>query len=538
MSAIRLRFAPSPTGHVHIGNIRAAIFNWLYARHCGGTFLLRIEDTDLERSTPAAIHTLLDVMEWLGLGFDEPPLHQTSQRERHLAAAAELVAKGHAYRHAKGGDVPGAAPAGEAVLFRIPWAAEEVPGVAVAGPAELEVDPGSEVVIDQAGIRFAQLSNRGTPMPVQKCLAGFQDLEVIDAAGSVLLRLNEIVADVLAGRRRETLRGAAKFRFTRRSVSFRDLVKGELSKPLDSLSDFVIVRSDGSPVFHLGNVVDDITQKISHIVRGDDHVENTYRHIFLFHCLGAAVPAYAHLPMIVNAQGKPYSKRDGDAYVGDFRTKGFLPQALFNYLALLGWSPGDDREKMSRDELVAAFTLDRVRAAASQMDLRKLTDLNGQYIAELPAAEFRAAARDWAGRQEWWRAGIDEETFAKVCALMQIRTKTFADIAGWGFWFKETPDYDEKGCAKQFKEPAVRQALEMLAGELAALPPPEFTAANVEATVHGVTAACGILQGKLNQPLRLAVTGTTIGAGIYETLELLGRERTLRRLEAARRFFA
>ena len=532
--SVRLRFAPSPTGNVHIGNIRAAIFNWLYARHCGGTFLLRIEDTDLERSTPEAIRTLLEVMEWLGLNFDEAPMYQTSQKARHLEAAERLVANGAAYRHAKGGE-----GGGEAILFRLPWDAERVPGVAVGEPVEMPLAPGSEVRIDGTGVEFISAASvsakTGQGRVEKKCLAGFKDLELFDAAGSVLFRLNDVIAEILAGKRSEVVGNAAKFRFTQRTITYRDLVKGELTKPLNSLSDFVIVRSDGSPVFHLGNVVDDVTQQITHIVRGDDHVENTYRHIFLFHALGAAVPLYAHLPMIVNAQGKPYSKRDGDAYVGDFRTKGFLPHTLVNYLALLGWSPGDDREKMTRDELVAAFSLDRVKSSAAQMDLRKLTDLNGQYVAELTPAEFVKAAREWAAAQPWG-AGLDAAEFAKACAVMQIRTKTFADIAGWGFFFTDIPAYDEKACAKLLQEKSVQDALAMLAAEFATLPGDEFTAAAVEAVIHGITVACAIQQGKLNQPLRVAVTGTTVGAGIYETLELLGKGRTLARLEYVKRF--
>lgn len=530
--SIRLRFAPSPTGNVHIGNIRAAIFNWLYARHCGGAFLLRIEDTDIARSTPEAIRTLLEVMDWLGLNYDEAPLYQTSQKAKHLEAAEQLLAKGAAYRHAKGGETGG----GEAVLFRIPWDAETVPGFAVAGPVEIEVHPEHEVVLDKTGIHFAQISGKGTPMPLQRCLAGFKDLEILDANGAVLLSLNGMIGELLAGTRRETCKGAVKFRFTRRTITYRDLVKGELTKPLDSLSDFVIVRSDGTPVFHLGNVVDDITQQISHIVRGDDHVENTYRHLFLFNALGAKAPEYAHLPMIVNAQGKPYSKRDGDAYVGDFRTKGFLPQALFNYLALLGWSPGDDREKMSRDELVAAFSLDRCKSSAAQMDLRKLTDLNGQYLAALPPAEFAGLARGQAETQPWG-AGLDPQRFDQVCGLMQIRTKTLADVAGWGFFFQDLPAYDEKTCRKLFADKPVRDALDMLTEDLEGMKADGFTAAAVEAAIHGCTAACGVQQGKLNQPLRAAVTGTTVGAGIYETIELLGRDRALARLKHARQFY-
>lgn len=530
--SVRLRFAPSPTGNVHIGNIRAAIFNWLHARHCNGQFLLRIEDTDLTRSTPEAIRTLLEVMDWLGLNVDEEPMYQTSQKAKHIEAANLLVAKGAAYRHAKGGDAGG----GEAILFRLPWDTAGVPGIAVAGPCEIDLHAGTDVVIDQTGINFAMPSSKGKPMPVQKCLAGFLDLEVLDAAGAVLFRLNDAIAELLAGTRRELLQGAAKFRFTRRTITYEDMVKGALTKPLDSLTDFVIVRSDGSPVFHLGNVVDDVTQGITHIVRGDDHVENTYRHLFLFHALGATAPRYAHLPMIVNAQGKPYSKRDGDAYVGDFRSKGFLPDALFNYLALLGWSPGDDREKMTRDELVTAFTLERCKSSAAQMDLRKLADLNGQYIAALPPDQFVTIAWEAVAACPW-RAAAEPAFFRQVAALLQSRVKTLDQVANWGYFFVDTPEYDQKACEKTFADPLVQKALGLVAEDLAGLPAAEFTAANLEAAIHGATGACGLGQGKLNQPLRLAVTGLTVGAGIYETMELLGPARTLRRLELVHRYY-
>ena len=291
---VRTRFAPSPTGQVHIGNIRAAIYNWLFARHEGGQFLLRIEDTDRARSTPVAVQAVLDALTWLGLNWDETPLYQSTRTAAHLAAAEQLLQAGHAYKEDKGGTGKG-----ECVIFRMP----------------------------------------GTEM------------------------------------------------------SFRDEIKGHLAKQAADMKDFVIVRSDGTPVFHLANVVDDIHMQITHIIRGDDHVENTYRHVALFRALGATPPKYAHLPMIVNAQGKPYSKRDGAAYVGDFRDKGYLPEALFNFLALLGWSPGGDRELMGRDEMARLFTFDRVLSSAAQFDLVKLLWMNGEYMRALPRDQRESACR-------------------------------------------------------------------------------------------------------------------------------------------------
>ena len=305
MSNVRVRFAPSPTGSVHIGNIRAAVFNWLFARHVGGKFLLRIEDTDLVRSTKEAIDKVLDAMAWLGRDYDEPVVYQTHNAADHLAAVERLLSSGAAYKAVKESVDPatGEKKTGEVVLFRMP----------------------------KEGV-----------------------------------------------------------------IEYTDLVKGKMRKKAEDTQDFVIVRSDGSPVFHIANVVDDIKQGVTHIIRGDDHVENTFKHIQIFKALGAPVPEYAHLPMIVNAQGKPYSKRDGAAFVGEFKEQGYLPEALFNFLVLLGWAPGDDREVMSRSELVEAFSLDRVKSSPARFDLKKLLWMNGEYIAHQPADVFKAELSDTA----------------------------------------------------------------------------------------------------------------------------------------------
>ncbi len=425
---VRVRFAPSPTGKVHIGNIRAAIFNWLYARHVGGEFLLRVEDTDLERSTPEAIQTLLDCMAWLGLDYDGEVLYQTSQRKRHLEVAEELLAKGYAYKENKGGQ-------GECVIFKMP----------------------------KEGV-----------------------------------------------------------------IEYDDLVKGHMKKKAKDTQDFVIVRSDGSPVFHLANVLDDITQGVTHIIRGDDHVENTFKHIMLFKALGAPIPQYAHLPMIVNNAGKPYSKRDGSAFVGEFRELGYLPETLFNFLALLGWAPGDDREIMSRAEMVEAFDFAHCKASPARFDMKKLTWMNGEYIARQPRADFVKAfdARLVA-------SGLPLEPLNghrdEMLDQIQPRTKTYADIPGNCLWFySEEYPFDEKAVAKRLKPEGVPELLEELAQAMEALP--EFTVEALEALVRGMGEAKGCGMGPLVHPIRVAVSGKTEGPGLFEMLWLLGRERTLRRL--------
>ncbi len=427
---LRTRFAPSPTGQVHIGNLRAAIFNWLFTRHEGGEFLLRIEDTDRERSTPEAVQAVLNAMEWLGLTTDGEILYQSTRREAHLAAADKLLQSGHAYKLDKGGTGKG-----EAVLFKMP----------------------------------------GTDM------------------------------------------------------AFRDLIKGDLHKAATDLQDFVIVRSDGNPVFHLANVVDDIHMGITHVIRGDDHVENTYRHVALYRALGAPVPQFAHLPMIVNAQGKPYSKRDGAAYVGDFREKGYEADALFNYLALLGWNPGDDREVMPRDELVAAFSLDRVQAKAAQFDFRKFEWMNAEYLKRLPADVYRQRFRRELSAAGLLPDDVAESYLDAVCALLRERIKSWPETAlQAGYFFTEQYPFDPDAVRKRLKKEGATELLAALRDAYSALP--SFDAASTEAALRGIAEARGINASELIHPLRVSVTGQPGGPSLFHLLEVLGRDRTLARL--------
>jgi glutamyl-tRNA synthetase len=423
---VRTRFAPSPTGHVHIGNMRAAIFNWLYARHTGGQFLLRVEDTDIERSTPAAIKTLLEAMDWLGLNVDEEPLYQTTRVEAHLAAAEKLLATGHAYKEDKGGTGQG-----ECIVFKMP----------------------------------------GT------------------------------------------------------DIEFTDLVKGPLRKPAKDMADFVIVRSNGTPVFHLANVLDDIGQKITHVIRGDDHVENTFRHVALYRALGAPVPQFAHLPMIINAQGKPYSKRDGDAFVGDFQSKGFFGDALFNYLALLGWSPGDEREVMTRQEMIDTFDLVTVRSSPAQMDMRKLLWMNGEYIRAMKPADFAALCR-----KELSAAGVVPGANADaVFALMQERTKLPSEIVpATAFFFTDNFEYDQKAVEKKLSNPEVFQTLEKIVGIFLTLE--KFDAETVNKALHDFVENGGLKFGDVMPPLRIAVSGQQSGPDLAPVLAILGKEKSIARI--------
>ena len=442
MEEIRVRFAPSPTGKVHIGNIRAAIYNWLFARHTGGKFLLRVEDTDLERSTPEAIQVLFDCMKWLGLDYDEEVFYQTKNAARHLAVAEQLLASGHAYkveRTSRDGKT------GVVTMFKMP----------------------------KEGV-----------------------------------------------------------------IEFDDIVKGHMAKKAEDIPDFAIVRSDGSPIFHLANVVDDIDQRVTHVIRGDDHVENTFKHICLFRAIGAPVPKYGHLSMIVNQQGKPYSKRDGAAFVGEYRDQGYLPEALFNYLLLLGWNPGDDREILTRQEMVKLFELEKVHVTAAMFDPKKLAWMNGEYIKQIPAADFKAelkrrvagdaaladGARDKA--EAWWDY---------LAQQLQPRTKLLNDMPGNCLcFFTDDYPFDPKAIEKRLKKPGVKETLLDLVARFASVE--NWTAPALEELVKGLSQGNGM--GPWVHPIRVAASGRGEGIGLFEMLQLLGKEKTLARLKRAADEFA
>jgi glutamyl-tRNA synthetase len=424
--SVRVRFAPSPTGNVHIGNIRAAIFNWLYARHNQGKFLLRVEDTDLERSTPEAIKNLQECMEWLGLDYDEEPVYQSKNRERHLAVAEELLARGVAYKENKGGG-------GECVIFRMP------------------------------------------------------------AEGQ---------------------------------LGFDDLVKGSIRKKAKDTQDFVIVRSNGTPVFHLANVVDDVDMGITHVIRGDDHVENTFKHIELFKAMDAAVPQFAHLPMIVNHQGKPYSKRDGAAFVGEFKEQGYLAETLFNYLLLLGWAPGDDREVLTREEMVELFTLDRCKSSAARFDIKKLVWMNGEYIRSKPREEY---AEKFIERITAAGLSTDGADLDGIMEQMQVRTKFYSDIPdNCVYFFTDDYPFNAKAVNKRLEKDGVPELLDEVAALYEALDVFDLNTTHDALVELADSKDAGM--GLYVHPVRVAVSGLAEGPGLFEMLVLLGKERVCQRM--------
>lgn len=434
---IRVRFAPSPTGKVHIGNIRAAIYNWLYARHTGGKFLLRVEDTDLERSTPEAIQALLECMRWLGLDYDEEAFYQTRNKPRHMEAVEKLLASGHAYRCER---TSRDGKTGEVIMFKMP---------------------------------------------------------------------------------------------TEGVIEFDDIVKGRMSKKAEDIQDFAIVRSDGSPIFHIANVVDDIDQGVTHIIRGDDHVENTFKHICMFKALGAPVPKYGHLSMIVNQQGKPYSKRDGAAFVGEFRDQGYLPDALFNYLLLLGWNPGDDREVLTKSEMIELFDLAKVHVTAAKFDMKKLQWMNGEYIKRMPKDVFTSELIRRVNEAGMTiPEGYDTDYLVDQ---LQIRTKFLNDIpAACRCFFSDEFEMDEKAVEKRLKKEGVKALLLDLVERFKNAG--EWKAQALENLVKELSQGNGM--GPWVHPIRVAVSGRGEGIGLFEMLQLLGREKTIARLSCAAEKYA
>jgi glutamyl-tRNA synthetase len=461
--ACRTRFAPSPTGYLHIGGARTALYCWLEARRRGGEFILRIEDTDRERSTQAAIDAILEAMGWLGLDYDEGPIYQTQRLDRYREVAEQMVAAGTAYYAYE--------------------TKEELEAMREAAMAKGEKPRYSGAARD-ARLPYRDDSNR-----------------------------------------------VIRFRNpTEGTVAWDDKVKGRIEIANSELDDLVIFRSDGYPTYNFAVVVDDIDMRITDVVRGDDHVNNTPRQINIYRALGADVPHFAHLPMILDEHGAKLSKRTGAADVMQYREMGYLPHALLNYLVRLGWSHGD-QEVFSIAEMQALFDLKDVNAKAARMDPAKLGWLNQQYL-KSDAPEEVAQHLDWHLRQQGYDLARGPKAADLVVALRD-RVQTLNEMAARAaVWFHPLAEYDEKAVAKHLTAAAaapLTDARERL-GRLA-----EWTAETVSAALHETATALDLGMGKVAQPLRVAITGTQVSPDIAHTVYLAGRDEALRRIDAALR---
>lgn len=457
---VKTRFAPSPTGYLHIGGVRTALFSWLYARHHGGTFVLRIEDTDRERSTEASIQAILTGLTWVGLDCDEGPFRQTARFARYAAVAEEMLSRGTAYR-------------------------------CYCSREELEA------------MRAQQVARGENPRYDGRCRERRQPV----AGVSPVIRL------------RSPREG---------TVTVHDLVRGDVSFNNADLDDVILMRPDGVPTFHFGVVVDDADMGITHVIRGDDHLTNTPRHIHIQQALGVPVPVYAHLPMILGADGARLSKRHGAVNVLEYRDRGYLPDALLNYLVRLGWAHGD-QEVFSRQEMIELFDIAAVNSAASRFDPDKLNWLNQQYIL---TRERRQLADEFGAFMDL--RGLRREpgpSLGEVVDAYRERAVTLEDMAQASWYvFNDFEAIDGKA-AQQHLKAATVPVLALAMERFEALP--VWQRAAIHEALQGVAAALGIGFGKVGQPLRVAVTGGTVSPPIDVTLELVGRQRTLRRLRHA-----
>jgi glutamyl-tRNA synthetase len=480
MSTERLRFAPSPTGYLHVGGARTALFNWLYARHYGGQFLLRIEDTDKARSTEESTRAIFDGFKWLGLDWDEEVVHQGANLERHQADVQRLLDANRAYR-----------------CF---CTTEELEEQRAAARAR-----GEAFKYDRRCDRLARA-----------------EMERRVASGTAF---------------------AVRFRMPEGSTAWDDLVHGTISFANEDIGegDFIILRSDGTPIYNLAVVSDDIAMRITLVMRGDDHVSNTPKQILLYEALGAAVPKFAHLPMIHGPDGKKLSKRHGATAVGDYEHMGILPDAMLNFLALLGWSPGGDIEVMTVPQMVELFSTDGLSKKAAIFDMTKLEWMNGQHLSLTSTTDLAPrlipliVGAGLATEQELESTG---DWFHQLIDLLKVRARTLDDIVRQAVpYFSETVEYDAEAVAKGWKDREATQTI-LSASRDALTSAPTWTTDALEPELRGLAERIGIAAGKIFQPLRVALTGVAASPGIFDVLVLLGRERSLARIDAALRRLA
>ncbi len=464
----RVRFAPSPTGFLHVGGARTALFNWLFARHTKGVFVLRIEDTDQDRNNPEMVAAILEGMEWLGLNWDEGPYHQADGFERHRRDVFAMVERGSAYR-------------------------------CFCTPQELERKRA------EAGDRYRY---------DRTCFG--------------------IAKDVSAARAAAGEPFTVRFRMPDGVTSWDDAVHSRIEIANSSMDDFIVLRTEGTPIYNMAVVSDDIEHRITHVIRGDDHISNTPKQILIYQALGAELPVFAHVPMILGPDGKRLSKRHGATAVGEYQNQGILPAALRNFLALLGWSPGEDKEILPVEEMVERFTLEGINRKSAIFDAAKLEWMNGQYLNALSAAELAPLVRAALAEKGFADGNLQnrQDWFLQLIDLLKTRSRIVHDIADQAqpFLVRDVV-YEADAVKKHWKEPDVRVRLLALRDSFEQLP--EWTPAVLEEALRGVAEQLGVGGGKLIHPLRVALLGKAIGPGIFDVLAALGRELSLHRIDSA-----
>ena len=492
---IRVRFAPSPTGYLHIGAARSALFNWLFARKVGGKFLLRIEDTDLQRSTDKSTRSIIEGLEWLGLDYDEDLVFQSANAEKHRVAARRLVDEGKAYRDFT------------------PKAQREDKSVKqdIADRARAHAAEG----FDQRSNPFRELSK--------------EESDRRAAAG-----------EPFAIRLKVAREGASRFT---------DIVYGEQERSFSEIEDLVLLRSDGHPLYNLSVVMDDIEMGITHVIRGQDHLTNTHKQNLLYQAFGKDAPQFAHLPLILAPNKAKLSKRKHGEVVSltTYRDRGFVPAAFRNFLALLGWAPPEGREILSRDELVAEFSLEGIGRANAVFNFHEndpphWTDdkalwMNAEYIRTIPLADLLPMVKAELRSEKLWREEYDDderEWFAKVVDLIRQRFFTLKDFSSQGrAYFSEDFDFEEAAVRKNIlKEPKLNELLPALADRLDQIEP--FNSANVEAALREFSEQASVKAGLFINAARTMLTGQAVGPSMFEVFEIMGRERAVMRLRSQR----
>jgi glutamyl-tRNA synthetase len=491
--SIRVRFAPSPTGYLHIGAARSALFNWLYARKTGGAFLLRVEDTDLERSTDESTQSIIEGLKWLELEYDEAIVFQSDNAEKHRAAARRLVEEGKAYRDFT--------PKEQRDDGRIKQEIAQRARAQAAEGIDHRSNPYRDLAKDESDARAAA----GEPFAIR--------LKVAPEGAS---------------------------RFT-------DIVYGEQDRSFSEIEDLVLLRSDGHPLYNLSVVLDDIEMRITHVIRGQDHLTNTHKQILLYQAFGAPVPQFAHLPLILAPNKAKLSKRKHGEVVSltTYRDRGFVPAAFRNFLALLGWSPPDEKEILSRAELIEKFTLEAIGRANAvfnfhENDPRHWTDdkalwMNAEYIRTMPLADLLPMVKEELRSAKLWREEYDDDErdwFEKAVELIRHRFFTLKDFSAQGrAYFSEDFDFDEAAVKKNIlKEPRLRELLPQLADRIEAVEP--FTAAGVEETLRAFSDEAGVKAGLLINASRTMLSGQSVGPSMFEMFEIIGRDRSAARLRS------
>ena len=421
---VKVRFAPSPTGFLHLGSARTALFNWLYARHTGGKFLLRIEDTDKARSSKKFLDEILEDLKWMGIDWDDEPLHQSQRFEVYREKAEEILARGKAYKE------------GEAIIFKV---------------------------------------EKG------------------------------------------------------RTIEVNDMIHGKIAVNTDDIKDQVMIKSDGSPTYNFACVVDDAYMEITHILRGDDHISNTPKQILFYEALELTPPKFGHMPLILGQDGAKLSKRHGGVSVEEYKKEGFLPEALANYLILLGWFPGEDREVLSMDEAVKLFDISDMSDVQAKFDIQKLRWLNGEYIMKKTTEELLPLIKDQLLTAGFDMSGVTDDYISKLVDLYKIRIKTLKELGDLADWFfKDDFTMDEEGKRKYLDKEENKDNIRIFADRLDGLK--DFSHENIEKICRDIAEERELKAADIIHPTRLAISGKTRGAGLFEVMELLGKEKVIKRM--------